>query len=59
MPPVGEISRIEFELTRWFKRGEGFGLVVQVDVDSHRGSSSSFKMRHFTWSGEVSPGYSV
>src|SRR5208283_775441 len=59
MRTVREMARVELELTRRLEGGAGLALVVDEDVNPHRESFSSSRMRHFTWSREVSPGCRV
>jgi hypothetical protein len=56
MRSVRQITRVELELTGRLEGGTGAALVVDEDFDSHLGFSPSSRMRHLTWSVEVSPG---
>src|SRR5215468_847392 len=57
--PIRQIAGVEFELARRLEGGAGGLLVVDKDLDSHLRPSSSSRIRHFTWSVDVSPGYRV
>ena len=57
--PIRQIAGVELELARRLEGAAGGLLFVDKDLDPHLRPSSSSRIRHFTWSVEVSPGYRV